>query len=101
MIRYSSSCFSAHGFEIHDFRRLFATAGTRQSTQVVWHPASHCLVPPNVANEPRATVTGSHQTVRRVGSICVLGRSLYSAELENCRLVLRVESDDVCVVAPQ
>jgi hypothetical protein len=28
--------------------------------------------PSNVANEPRAAVTGSHKTVGRVGSICVL-----------------------------
>ena len=28
---------------------------------------------PNVANEPRAAVTGSHRTVGRVGSICALG----------------------------
>ena len=28
--------------------------------------------PSNVANEPRAAVTGSHKIVRRVGSICVL-----------------------------
>ena len=30
------------------------------------------LRPYNVANEPRATVTGSHKRVRRDGSICVL-----------------------------
>ncbi len=28
--------------------------------------------PYNVANEPRAAATGSHRTVGRVGSICVL-----------------------------
>jgi hypothetical protein len=28
--------------------------------------------PSNVANEPRAAVTGSYKTVGRVGSICVL-----------------------------
>ena len=28
--------------------------------------------PSNVANEPRAAVTGSHKAVGRVGSICVL-----------------------------
>ena len=56
---------------------------------------------PNVANEPRAAATGSHETVWRVGSICVLGRLLYLAEFEDRRFVLLVESDDVFVMAPQ
>ncbi len=51
---------------------------------------------PNVANEPRA-VTNQ----RRVGSIRVLGRPLYSTQFENCRFILLVESDDVVVTAPQ
>ena len=37
---------------------------------------SFVLCPYNVANEPRAALPGSHKTVGRVGSICVLdGRS--------------------------
>ena len=35
-----------------------------------------------------------------VGSICVLGRPWYSAQFENCRFILLVESDDVVVMAP-
>jgi hypothetical protein len=40
-------------------------------------------------------------TAGRVGSICVLGRPLYSAQFQNCRFVLLVESDDVIVTPPQ
>ena len=36
-----------------------------------------------------------------VGCKRVLGRPLYSAQFENCRFVLLVESDDVLVTAPQ
>ena len=43
---------------------------------VLCKPSARTLSPPNVANEPRAAVTGSHKTVGRAGSICVLdGRS--------------------------
>ena len=37
------------------------------------------LRPSNVANEPRAAVTGSHKTVGRVGSICLLDGPIKSA----------------------
>ncbi len=44
---------------------------------------------PNVANEPRAAVTGSHKTVGRVGSICGLGVpvvSILGRDLEICEM---------------
>jgi len=39
---------------------------------------------PNVANEPRAAMTGSHRAAWRVGSICMFGGELLSQKtLEN------------------
>ena len=41
------------------------------------------------------------QSVGRVGSICLLGRPLYSTQFEDCRFILLVELDDVVMTAPQ
>ena len=56
-----------------------------------------CFVGPTIALQPRRwTIAPSADGCKRL-----LGRPLYSAQLEDCRFVLLVESDDVFVMTPQ